>query len=62
MGTISRSSELVNVATAKGRKNETFEKTSDNTYRTVESAELVIKTSGFFGCHEQDVNSLTWPL
>jgi hypothetical protein len=36
--------------------------TGINTYRIVESAELVMKTSGFLGCHEHDVNSLTWPL
>jgi hypothetical protein len=36
--------------------------TNDNTYRIVESAELVMKTSEFLGCHEHDVNSLTWPL
>ena len=35
---------------------------NDNTYRIVESAELVMKTSEFLGCHEYDVNSLTWPL
>ena len=33
-----------------------------NTHRMVESAELVMKTSEFLGCHEHDVNSLTWPL
>lgn len=36
--------------------------TGRNTYRIVESAELVMKTSEFLGCHEHDVNSLTWPL
>ena len=43
-------------------KNEVFKATSSNTYRIVESAELVMKTSEFLGCHEHDVNSLTWPL
>ena len=36
--------------------------TGSSTYRIVESAELVMKSSEFFGCHEHDVNSLTWPL
>lgn len=36
--------------------------TGGNTYLIVESAELVMKTSEFLGCHEHDVNSLTWPL
>jgi hypothetical protein len=36
--------------------------TNDNTYRIVESAELVMKTSEFLGCHEHDVNLLMWPL
>jgi hypothetical protein len=35
---------------------------NDNTYRMVESAEVVMKTSEFLGCHEHDINSLTWPL
>lgn len=43
-------------------KIEMFKETSDNTYRIVESAELVMKTPEFLGCHEHDVNSLTWPL
>jgi len=43
-------------------KDGVFKTINDNTYRIVESAEPVMKTSEFLGCHEHDVNSLTWPL
>lgn len=39
-----------------------FKTMNDKTYRIVESAEPVMKTSESLGCHAHDVNSLTWPL
>jgi len=60
MGSSGRASELVVQKWQRERWN--VQIGNDNTYRTVESAELVMKTSEFLGCHEHDVNSLTWPL
>jgi hypothetical protein len=62
MGTSRRDQRIGNAGIAKWEKMEVFKATSDNTYRIVESAEPVMKTSEFLGCHEHDVSSLTWPL